>query len=85
MTFEQWWNTHKGPNSSRLIKDWAERAWYAAKENSKPIAKISERTLFGGDKEYHIIGFDGFASAIRNTKEAAEKWAIENGYRILEK
>lgn len=89
MTFEEYMEKTYGKlaferfDDNRIIQA-AQHAWYAAKEDSKPVAKIVERKLCFGAVEYSIIGYDGFESAIRSTKEQAEQWAIENGYRIAE-
>ena len=88
MTSEKWLQKEFGNKwkNYSFQMDWvsaAKLAWNAAKEDSKPVAKIVERKLHGMNQvEYSIIGYDGYESAIRNTKEAAEKWAIENGYRL---
>lgn len=91
MTFEEWFKS--------VCKNWSDQlafsemsqteamqlAWNAAKEDSKPVARIVERKLYGMNAvEYSIIGYDGYESAIRNTKEKAIEWAIENGYRVEE-
>jgi hypothetical protein len=89
MTFEEWLEQNH-PNTYAVkdmhgVRDWitfAEQAWNAAKEDSKPIAKIVERSLYGGDVEYSIIGFDGYEVSIRSTKEKAEQWCLESGYKL---
>lgn len=89
MTFDEWLKkSYPGTYADRNfhgIREWvefAELAWEAAKEDSKPIVKIVERTLYGGEKQYSIIGFDGFEVAIRSTLEKAREWAIDQGYKL---
>lgn len=91
MTFEEWYTTFCKSWEDQLnfdamdVYDAMKIAFNAAKEDSKPIAKIVERKLYGMNQvEYSIIGYDGYESAIRSTKEKAIEWAIENGYRAEE-
>lgn len=83
-TYGEFWNKGMFQDDGKVIRV-TEHAWNAAKEDSKPVAKIVERKLYGmNEVEYSIIGFGGFESAIRSTREQAQQWAIENGYRIAE-
>lgn len=80
MTFEEWWEKNKGPNSSFRSKDWAERAWYAAKEDAKEAVTVEWSELV---EDWSVRDFrgaaieDGFTS-----KVAAQSWAEFKGYKV---
>lgn len=94
MTFEEWFKSVCKNWSDQLAfsemsqTEAMELAWNAAKEDSKPAVKAYFKETFHGgidfshwllsplkpgDKQWHFP-----------CKEDAEKWAIENGYRVEE-
>lgn len=87
MTFEEWWEKNKGPNSSFRSKDWAERAWYAALEQVKPVADILyvDYPCNGLDKNQGKAFWtirNTSATVILNSENEAKSWSLKNGYRL---
>lgn len=84
MKFEDWYN-------GRADKDFIDKpsakvafefAWNAAKEESKPIAKIDWVEYHNGGLDLSYWSFHGCRWHF-DTKGEAEYWAIENGYRVV--
>ena len=94
MTFEEWFIYEYGPNWKANYSEesyfLAEASWNAAKEDSKPVAKITEQ-----DRDYFYIDASDASDCVEKystlweyprfyTKDAANNWAIDNGYRVEE-
>ena len=97
MTFEEWFSKHTRFGclpDDRLtpielaIKVFSLMTWNAAKEDSKPVAKIKYVDYmcagFALNKGPYWTVVGTAATVIKQTKEQAEQWAIENGYRVAD-
>lgn len=90
MTFEEFWRKRVEMGLDPYCTSDIELArfvWNAAREDSKPVADILyvdyPCTGFtrNGNKPFWSVRNTG-ATVIKQTKEEAEEWAINNGYRI---
>lgn len=85
MTFEEWADKQsefktKPPVMGLALKEIAHKAWNAAKEDSKPVARIYWKECFHGGIDMSYWSFHECRWHF-DSKEAAQQWAIENGYR----
>lgn len=81
MTFEEWYKSYTD-QGYQVSKAGCLAAWNAAKEDSKPVARVSYSQLLDEWCVYNRTGQeikDGFVSKTQGTR-----WAIENGYRVEE-
>lgn len=93
MTFEQYmYDTYgpywdKGMFEGKSIIYAAFHAWNAAKEDSKPFAKIKyvdyvcDGWYKNGNKPFWTVT-NTSATVIKQSEEEAIVWAINNGYRV---
>lgn len=89
MTFEEWWGENKYSLGDCDDPSWiAKRAWNAAKEDSKLVAEIVNPAphyfyVQAADADVVTEKYSVFWDYPRfYTHDAAEKWALEQGYRI---